>query len=225
MLNLGLTYMKAYNLLGDPSFDTKGTECNQSFVFNNPEIFESGSEITYRADDFIQNNNDFIVESGADVKLLAGNSIVLKPGFKAEAGSNVEIKNVSCDNGIIQKSFSDTNNEEEHYLAEKITQSETEELLNTSTEKDEIIYPAIFSVFPNPTNDNFSLAYTLEENSFVQISLHNMQGVFIKNLLQLSQQEAGVYCNNFSLSGLPSGIYLLTFKNASKTVSSKIIKN
>ena len=51
--------------------------------------------------------------------------------------------------------------------------------------------------------------YTLEENSFVQIDLYNMQGVLIKPFLQLPQQEAGVYYHNFSLSGLPSGMYLL----------------
>jgi len=76
----------------------------------------------------------------------------------------------------------------------------------------------------NSTFD-FSLAYTLENNSFVQIDLYNMTGVHIKNLLQISQQEAGVYYNNFSLSGLSSGLYILVFKNNSKTISSKIIKH
>jgi len=217
-------YLKAYNLLGDPSFDTKGIECEHNIVFNNPEIFKSGSKITYRADNLIQNNNSFVVESGADVKLLAGNSVVLKPGFKAEAGSNVEIKIVPCD-GTIQKSFSDTNNEEEHYITETIIQSEIEKVLDTSMETDEIIYPAMFSIFPNPTTDDFSLAYTLENNSFVQIDLYNMTGIHIRNFLQIAQQEAGVYYHNFSLSGLSSGLYILVFKSNSKTISSKVIKH
>lgn len=166
-------YLKACNLLGDPSFDMKGNGCAQSIVFNHSEIFKSGSEITYRADDFIQNNNDFIIESGANVKLLAGNSIVLKPGFRAEAGSNVEIQIVPCDDGTIQKSFSEGKSDTEQNVIENIIQPQIDEVINSIVEVDKIFYPAIFSVFPNPTSDNFSLAYTLEENSFVKIDLYN----------------------------------------------------
>jgi hypothetical protein len=216
-------YLKAYNLLGDPSFDTKGMGCNQNFTFNYPEIFKQGAKLTYRANNNIENNNSFVVESGADVKLLAGNSVHLKPGFRAEAGSNVHIGIVPCSEGIIQKS--DENDEHIFDITEKIMQMEMEEVLHTIVETDEIIYPAIFSVFPNPTNDDFSLAYTLEENSFVQIELYNMQGVFVKNFLQSSQQEAGIHYHNFSLSGLTSGLYILVFKSNSKTISNKIIKH
>ena len=208
-------YIKAYNLLGDPSLDTKGIGCKQSFTFNNPEIFKSGAEITYRANDFIETNNDFIIESGANVKLMAGNSITLKPGFKAEAGSNVSIQILPCNDGTIQKSLIENDNEECADTTKKMIEQETDKLIN----------PAFFSVFPNPTNDDFSLAYTLEENGFVQIDLYSMSGSLIKNFLQLPQQEAGIYYYNFSLSGLPTGLYMLIFKTASKTISNKIIKH
>jgi len=52
-----------------------------------------------------------------------------------------------------------------------------------------------------------------------------MQGGFIKNFLKLQQQEAGIYYHNFSLSGLSAGMYLLVFKNDSKTITNKIIKH
>ena len=218
-------HLKAYNLLGDPSFDTKGIGCQQNFTFNNPEVFKQDAKVTYRANNNIQNENTFVVESGAEVKLLAGNSVVLKPGFRAEAGSNVEIKIVPCDDGSIQKSSLENNNDEKQHITEEITQFEFDEVINSVMETDEIIYPALFSIFPNPANDDFSLAYTLEENSFVQIDLYNMQGVLIKNYLQLPQQEAGIYYHNFSLSNLPSGLYMLVIKNNAKTFSSKIIKH
>jgi hypothetical protein len=92
-------------------------------------------------------------------------------------------------------------------------------------ETDEIFNPALFSIFPNPTTDDFSLAYTLENDSFVQIELYNMSGVHIQNFLQIAQQEAGVYYHNFSLSGLLSGAYIIVFKNNLKTISNKIIKH
>jgi len=208
-------YIKAYNLLGDPSFDTKGIGCKESFTFYYPEVFESGAEVTYRANDFIENNNSFVVESGADVKLLAGNSVRLKPGFHAKAGSNVSIQIIPCNDGIIRKSMAGNDNDEIDDATEEIVEQK----------KDEIINPALFSVFPNPTSDEFSLAYTLDSSSFVQIDLYDMQGGFIKNFLKLPQQEAGTYYHNFSLSGLPIGMYLLVFKTASKTITNKIIKH
>jgi len=52
-----------------------------------------------------------------------------------------------------------------------------------------------------------------------------MQGIHIKDFLQIAQQDAGVYFHNFSLSGLSSGVYVLIFKSSSKTLSTKIFKH
>ena len=214
MNNLRKKHVKSYNLLGDPSFNLSGIGCKESFTFYYPEVFISGAEVTYRANDFIENNNSFVIESGADVKLLAGNVVRLKPGFHAKAGSNVNIQIIPCNDGMIRKSLAGDDNDEIDDVTENVVEQKKEEIIN----------PALFNVFPNPTTDDFSLAYTLDSNSFVQIDLYDMQGGFIKNFLKLSQQEAGVYYHNFSLSGLPTGMYLLVFKNTSKTITNKIIK-
>ena len=108
---------------------------------------------------------NFEVESGANVKLLAGNSVRLKPGFHAKAGSNVSIQIILCNDGVIRKFLAGDDNDEIDDVTEDIVEQK----------KDEIINPALFSVFPNPTNDEFSLAYTLDSNSFVQIVLYTMQ--------------------------------------------------
>jgi len=217
-------YLKAYNLLGDPSFDTKGIGCRQDFVFNHPELFKSESKVIYRADNLIQNNNSFVVENGAEVKLIAGNSVRLLPGFKADAGSHVQIQIAPCEDGTILNSVPENGNPE--ILETAAVNINPDEISNYSVmEVDEIFNPALFSIFPNPVTDDFSMAYTLEKNSFVQIDLFNTSGSNIKNFLQLPRQEAGVYYHNFSLSGLPSGMYILVFKNNLKTISSKIIKH
>jgi len=216
-------YLKAYNLLGDPSFDTKGIGCKQNFVFNYPEVFKEGAEVTYWADHLIQNNNSFIVKSGATVNLMAGNAVILKPGFKAEAGSNVRISIMPCNNTT--QMSPENNFGEIHDIVDNSIQPQIEEITHFSIEKDEIFHPAMFSVFPNPTTDDFSLAYTLENNSFVQIDLYNMGRGHIKNFLQIALQETGTYYYNFSLSGLSSGLYLLVFKSDSRTISTKIIKH
>ena len=100
----------------------------------------------------------------------------------------------------------------------------TEKITNTMMVVDNMIYPAQFSIFQNPTTDDFSLAYTLNVKSSVQIDLYNMQEELVKSFLQVSQQEAGIYYYTFSLSHLLSGSYILIYKNGEKTISSKIIK-
>jgi hypothetical protein len=202
-------YLKAYNLLGDPSFDTKGIGCKEDFVFKYSDIFDDNSEITYQANNHIENQNSFIVQNGSNVKLFAGKSINLKPGFKADRNSYFEARIIPCNDGSIYKSLSD-NFIEPLYSIEY-------------NEKNEIINPAIFSVFPNPNSADFSVTYTIEENGFLQMDIYNISGVLIKNLLPLSQQQAGTYYYNFSLSDCSSGVYILTLKNNNKIYSTKII--
>ncbi|MDR2972436.1 MAG: T9SS type A sorting domain-containing protein [Bacteroidales bacterium] len=89
-----------------------------------------------------------------------------------------------------------------------------------------IINLLLFSFYTAKSQKDTIINVINNNNSFfVHINLLNMQGVLMKNYLELPQQEPGIYYCNFSLSNLPSGLYMLVFKNASKTVSSKIIKH
>jgi hypothetical protein len=93
-----------------------------------------------------------------------------------------------------------------------------------NVKQSEFFNPALFSVFKNPASPEFSLAYTLEHNSLVQIDLNDSEGKHIKNFLQISEQKAGVYYHDFSLSDVPAGTYQLIFKDDEKVISGKIIK-
>ncbi|HAH23389.1 MAG TPA: hypothetical protein DCL77_06490 [Prolixibacteraceae bacterium] len=92
-------YMKAYNLLGDPSLNTRGIGCINEYIFTNDEIFYSGSNIAYKASTTIQNNVNFVLESNSNVTLVAGNSIKLNPGFKTNLGAIFQAKIAPCNNG------------------------------------------------------------------------------------------------------------------------------
>jgi len=89
---------------------------------------------------------------------------------------------------------------------------------------DTITNPALFSVFSNPLDDTFSLVYTLETESFVQIDICASSGESLKNILQLTPQKQGCYYLNFSLTDLSSGLYELVLKDASRTITTPIIK-
>jgi hypothetical protein len=202
-------YIQSYNLLGDPSLNIKGMGCRNNFVFTNNEVFDSGAIVSYSADNNIETQGGFLVKSGAKVELKAGNKIVLKPGFKAEHGSDFKAIIEPCSETAKSAIISNNINENNTY----------------SEREQEIINPAEFSVFPNPTNSEFSICYTTETDSDISIELFNIQGVKIKDFLNINNQNLGNYYYNFSLENLPTATYVIVLKTNTKNYSCKIIKN
>ena len=94
----------------------------------------------------------------------------------------------------------------------------------TTASNKQITNPAQFSVFRDSLNNSFSLAYTLEKESSVQIDICSTSGEVLQNMVQIAQQKSGCYYHNFSLSDLPSGEYKLVLKDDSRIVSTQIIK-
>ena len=95
----------------------------------------------------------------------------------------------------------------------------------TTIHNDKITNPALFSVFANPLNDSFSLVYTLEKETSVQIDMYSTSGEPLKNIMPISQQKPDCYYYKFSLTDLPSGQYELMLKDSLRTLSTKIIKH
>lgn len=82
----------------------------------------------------------------------------------------------------------------------------------------------ILSVSPNPASDYIMINYALNTNSLVEVNITNIQGKKIKNLVSENQSN-GVYQNDFNISDIPSGMYLLVIKTKNYTSIKKIIKN
>jgi hypothetical protein len=155
----------------------------------------------------IKTNTTFEVQTGAKVKLLAGNQIVLRRGFSAKRGT-FEARIEPCNN-VVMKNAEDND----------------VEIPNEYIEEDKIINPAEFSVFPNPTNGEVSMCYTLENDSYVLLEIYNELGVLVKTELSLQNQQADIYYYNFSIEDLPTAFYILSLKTNNKNYSYKIIKN
>ncbi len=66
-----------------------------------------------------------------------------------------------------------------------------------------------FSVFPNPAYGATNGRYSLAERRYVKISLHNIDGKFIKDIQTECLQEPGNYDFKIDLNGLNSGNYLI----------------
>lgn len=211
-LNLTRTrrYMKAYNLLGDPSLNIQGLGCIYNYTFSNSEQFPSGAEVTYHASNNIQNNSSFVVSNGSDVTLLAGNSIKMQTGFKVEQGGRFKAAIEPCNNG--------TRN------IRQLLVSESEDSIQYEDKKIQIIDPSLFSVFPNPTSSEISVSYSTEETSSVDLEIYSVEGILVKTLLNVRQQKDGNYYYNFSIDDLCSGTYIIALKTQSKSLTLKLIK-
>lgn len=199
-------YLKAYNLLGDPSLNIKGTSCMNNIVFNNTENFPIGAKVTYRASNNIETNNVFIIKSEANIKLIAEERIILREGFHVEHGANFTAKIADCNN-IIIKSLNKNDDETVNIIPENL------------------INPIEFSVFPNPTNGDVSICYTLENESSINIDIYNMSGILAKKLINISKKQKGTHYYNFSIKDLPPATYIISLKTNDKIYSYKIIKN
>ncbi|MBI4429567.1 MAG: putative Ig domain-containing protein [Ignavibacteriales bacterium] len=71
--------------------------------------------------------------------------------------------------------------------------------------------PRIFSLehnYPNPFNPVTSIRYTIPERSFVRLTVWNMLGELVQQLVS-EEKDAGIYENAFRAESLPSGVYLV----------------
>jgi hypothetical protein len=67
-----------------------------------------------------------------------------------------------------------------------------------------------FMIFPNPAIQTVTVQFSVNQDIVGHISLSNMAGVNIKQLTANTNIKSGFHSYQIDLSGLPSGIYLLT---------------
>lgn len=80
-------------------------------------------------------------------------------------------------------------------------------------------------VFPNPTNNELNLAYSLSKSASVSISIFDLQGRELATLLN-EEQVTGEHNSTFNLSdfGLSNGIYLVKMQIGEAVQWLKIVK-
>ncbi len=86
----------------------------------------------------------------------------------------------------------------------------------------EILISKQYKIYPNPTTDIITADYYLNENSSVTIKLTNITGQTIYE--QRSNSLQGENNHQIDLSTYKAGLYLLTLKTATGSVTAKIIK-
>jgi len=75
------------------------------------------------------------------------------------------------------------------------------------------------NVFPNPVTESFTVAFTLEESTMVDISVMDLNGKLVQSLY-IGKATSGSNTFSFNKANLAKGTYFLMIKN-----NTKIIKN
>ncbi|MEJ5305043.1 MAG: kelch repeat-containing protein [Ignavibacteria bacterium] len=81
---------------------------------------------------------------------------------------------------------------------------------------------ALYQNYPNPFNPITTIKFSLPEKTNVKISVYNLLGQKVKELLN-ETRDAGTHTINFDGSGLPSGIYFYKIEAGKYTEAKKMI--
>ena len=89
---------------------------------------------------------------------------------------------------------------------------------NTITEK-----ATALSVYPNPSNGEFSISYDISKRSDVSLVIYDMKGLLIRSLVNVNDQYGGKYQIPVNLSDLPNGIYIVSLIIGDKKSTERIV--
>jgi len=70
----------------------------------------------------------------------------------------------------------------------------------------------LFQNYPNPFNNSTMVSYQLSANDLVQLSVYNVKGELVKNLVN-ANQSAGKHSVSFKADGLNSGVYYIKMQS------------
>ena len=81
-----------------------------------------------------------------------------------------------------------------------------------------------FTIFPNPANEQVSIAYNLKETQIIEINMYNLQGKKVSTFMNSSVQNGGEHKKQFTLPGTISpGIYFVQLIANGQPVVQKIV--
>jgi len=170
-----------------------------------------GADVTgiSQADSLVFNPDDCVIQSQAE--FVAGKLIELKVGFHAQENSVFTARIAPCGSSSSSTSLIETED-----FVEEITPSPFSE---TGINEKEITN---FKIFPNPTSDIANFQYELTTSTQIELSLYDLSGKLIKNILPAQIQETGTYSIEFSTERL-SGVYWVEFQFGERKITKKLV--
>ena len=80
----------------------------------------------------------------------------------------------------------------------------------------------ISGLFPNPSSSQFTLNYTLNNESETMITVYNMLGEVVESRTPLTTGQ-GAYTEQFDVSSWSNGVYTITITNNGHVSSARLV--
>ena len=208
-----LRYLKAYNLLGDPSLIMGGIDCFYNYIFTHNVSVPSGGNLNIQADHLIRNDNTLTVSSGANVYLQAGDEIILSEGFHAATGSDFEAVIAPCSGRAGQNMASGSPQLLSGYGDLPSQQDSSETVITEPNARQKL------RVYPNPVSGMLHIQLPDAEKEVARITVCDLLGRVVLQKENLPKPEIEV-------SSLPNGMYLLQLQLSDGTnLTAKFVKD
>lgn len=81
---------------------------------------------------------------------------------------------------------------------------------------------ANFTVFPNPTQGNFTVQFNSDSSQAVQVEVYDLRG---RSVYQSNHENTGFINQNIQLTAVQAGVYVLKVKDGTKQVTRKLVIN
>ena len=77
-------------------------------------------------------------------------------------------------------------------------------------------------VYPNPASDIVSVDFNLENSSLVELSVINILGKKVIEVIPNEKFERGNYHYNINIDNLPVGIYIISYEENNRVTTQKV---
>jgi hypothetical protein len=161
--------------------------------------FEGWKQIKIKLD---QDNFSIISEYEDDFTVTEEEALGIQLEF--EAGTNYEESKFKSGIALISEIVN-----RENLFSEKDNKEDDESYFESKN-------------YPNPFNPVTTITYTLQESTYVNLTVYDRLGREVTNLVD-ENQTAGTHSVEFNGSSLPSGIYFYRIKTSEKTEVKKMI--
>ena len=85
-------------------------------------------------------------------------------------------------------------------------------------------YLTPITIAPNPTNDNFTISFTIQKNSYIKITLKDISGIELMQIYDGYLTE-DIFCKEVNIKNLPIGTYFVNVMINGNSYTEKIVKN
>ncbi len=80
-----------------------------------------------------------------------------------------------------------------------------------------------FTVYPNPSNSEFTIKYVVSKRADVRIDIYDLNGALLKTIVNIQNQYEGKYQIPVNVNELSNGVYLVNLINNGKLTTQRLV--